>query len=162
MYKVSEGIDVHEGAHEDCDGNYHGDIANIGFIVGDEAVAVVDTGGSYLVGKSLHEAIRAVTKLPIRYVINTHVHPDHIFGNTAFVDDTPQFIGHAKLAGALAARRSFFLENLTERLGEAAAGTRAVVPQPGVNETRGMVPGGRGGGRVGASHAHLDTNPTNK
>jgi len=128
VHEVAKGIYVHEGKHEDFDTDYHGDIANIGFIIGDKAVAVVDTGGSYLVGKKLREAVRTVTKLPIKYVINTHVHPDHIFGNAAFEDDKPIFVGHEKLPNEMYARQDSYLRNLKTELGSESEGSRIVLP----------------------------------
>jgi hypothetical protein len=56
------------------------------------------------------------------------VHPDHIFGAAAFKDDSPEFVGHAKLPGALAQRGAFYLRNLRRALGEAADGSEIVVP----------------------------------
>lgn len=50
--------------------------------VGPEGVLVVDTQFAPLSGKIL-DAIRRLTDAPIRYVVNTHVHPDHIGGNEA-------------------------------------------------------------------------------
>ena len=93
--EVAPGVFVHAGRHEYADRDNHGDVANIGFIVGAEAVAVIDTGNSPTIGNGLRDAIRQRTNLPIRYVINTHMHPDHIFGNAAFAEDHPAFIAHA-------------------------------------------------------------------
>ena len=50
--------------------------------VGDEGVMVVDTQFAPLSTKLLN-AIKSISDKPIRYVINTHVHPDHIGGNEA-------------------------------------------------------------------------------
>ncbi len=126
--EVAEGIYVHQGVHEDFDDNYHGDIANIGFIVGNEAVAVIDTGGTIKVGAALREAIRAITDLPIRYVINTHVHPDHIFGNAAFDLDKPTYVGHHSLPAAMQQRADSYLRNLQNQFGKEAEGSTVIPP----------------------------------
>lgn len=126
--EVSPGIFVHQGVHEDFGEHYHGDIANIGFVIGQDAVAVIDSGGTYAVGKALREAIRLRTALPVRYVINTHVHSDHIFGNAAFAEDKPEYIGHHLLPRAIKQRAESYLANLTTMLGEAANGSRLVPP----------------------------------
>jgi len=126
--EVAEGVYLYQGAHSEASAENHGGIANIGFVVGDEAVAVIDSGGSAHQGRRLREAIRQVTDLPIQNVINTHVHPDHVFGNAAFLADEPLFLGHAKLPRALAARGQYYLERLEAELGEAAGGTKVVPP----------------------------------
>lgn len=121
-----------------------GDISNAGFIVGREAVAVVDTGGSARVGARLHAAVRSVTDLPIRYVINTHMHPDHVLGNAAFEADQPAFVGHHKLARGLVARSERYLAANRELLGEAAfEGTKIVLPTRAISAPTALDLGGR-------------------
>jgi quinoprotein relay system zinc metallohydrolase 2 len=126
--EIAPGVFVHQGQHALFSPANGGDTANCGFVVGEEAVAVIDTGGSAKVGAALREAIRAVTPLPIRYVINTHMHPDHVFGNAAFKDDGPEFVGHAKLARALAARSERYLAVNKELLGVTAFAGIAIIP----------------------------------
>ena len=106
--EIQPGIYVHQGEHLDVDEGYHGDIANIGFIIGKESVAVIDTGGSLEVGRQLLRAIREKTSLPISYVINTHVHLDHIYGNAAFIKQNPIFVGHKELPKAMLLRKEFY------------------------------------------------------
>jgi quinoprotein relay system zinc metallohydrolase 2 len=128
MTEVAAGVFVHSGVHEEASAANNDAIANIGFVLGDDAVAVIDPGGSALEGHALRAAIRAHTDRPIRYVILTHVHPDHIFGAAAFREDNPDFIGHAKLPGALAQRGGYYVRRLHEALGGGAEGSEIVTP----------------------------------
>ena len=132
---VGDGIYVHHGVHMDIDDGYKGDICNASFVVGSKGVAVIDTGGSIKVGNQLREAIRKVTALPVLYVINTHVHPDHIYGNAAFVADKPEFVGHEKLATAMELRRDQYAKINTKLLGEDAVGSELVKPTIAVKTT---------------------------
>jgi quinoprotein relay system zinc metallohydrolase 2 len=129
------GVYVHYGQQAEMSRANLGDIANAGFIVGARCVAVVDTGGTYAVGRALRDAIRRVTALPVCYVINTHVHPDHVFGNPAFVDDKPEFVGHARLAEALRRRGPNYLHALQRDLGDAAEGSAVVLPTHSVADS---------------------------
>jgi len=126
--KVAEGIYYHQGVHEDASPDNFGAIGNASFVIGDQCVAIIDSGGSYMEGTYLRQAIKEHTDLPVCYVINTHVHPDHLLGNAAFKDSTPEYIGHEKLPAALAARKPFFVRVFKETLGDAYAGSEFIAP----------------------------------
>ncbi|QWF70533.1 quinoprotein relay system zinc metallohydrolase 2 [Methylomonas paludis] len=114
--QIAPGIYFHQSAHHWPDQHNHGEIANLGFIVGDKCVAVIDSGGSPQQGIALRNAVKQATDKPICYVINTHVHPDHIYGNLAFKQPGVQFIGHYKLARAMASRGNHYLGRAAELL----------------------------------------------
>ncbi|MEA2755464.1 MAG: hypothetical protein QOJ54_1753 [Aliidongia sp.] len=124
--EVAAGIFVRQGVHEDATAENDDAIANIGFIVGRQAVVVIDPGGSQGDGERLRATIQAKTDRPIRYVVMTHAHPDHIFGGAAFEPDRPIFVGHARLAGVLVDRGRYYHRRLVEILGAARAGDYAM------------------------------------
>ena len=125
---ISPGIYMHFGKQEDAFPFNRGDIANLGFIVGERGVAVIDTGGSPFLGEQVKQAIHSVTPLPILYVINTHVHPDHILGNVAFVDTGARFVGNATLSAAMQARGPYYLNKLPRDVGVQDSTNAAIVP----------------------------------
>lgn len=160
MESVGNGIYVHHGQHLDIAEGYQGDICNISFIVGSKGVAVIDTGGNLQVGHQLRNEIRKVTSLPILYVINTHVHPDHIFGNAAFVVDKPKFVGHEKLANAMELRRENYARINKQYMGDAAKGAEIVKPDVMVKDTLALDIGDRVLTLVAFPPAHTNTDIT--
>ena len=123
---VASGVYVRPGNHAVV---FEADnIANIGFIVGERCVAVIDTGGSYAEGRELLRAIQRITSIPICYVISTHVHPDHILGNLAFKGLNATFIGHARLPRAMAIVGAIYLERAAAQTGQRIAPEAIVLP----------------------------------
>ena len=125
MTEVAPGIHVRQGVHDEATVANQDGIANIGFIVGGAAVAVIDPGGSRADGERLRASIRKQTGLPIRYVVMTHLHPDHVFGAGSFAADKPVFVGHARMEGMLVQRGEFYRNSLADLLGIEEAGDYA-------------------------------------
>jgi quinoprotein relay system zinc metallohydrolase 2 len=142
-HQVAPGVFVHLGQQLALDAPGHDDIANIGFIVGKRCVAVIDTGGSMRIGRALRATVRQHTRLPICYVINTHVHVDHVLGNAAFQQDRPSFVGHSALAAAITRSRDFFLQHYPEDLDPPASAAQIIGPDTLVQQKLELDLGGR-------------------
>ena len=156
LKEVAPGVFVHQGVHALPDRQNQGEIANIGFIVGERCVAVVDSGGSPAQGRALKAAIKGMTKVPICHVINTHAHPDHIYGNSAFKEPGVAFVGHRKLAQAMAARAPYFLEKAGRDLGLVLKQEDFIAPGQIVESTLELDLGGRKLTLTAHGPAHTD------
>lgn len=143
LEKLADGVFVYAAPYELLAPENGGAICNLGLVVGDEAAAVIDAGNSVLTGKRLLEAVRRVTDRPIRYVINTHMHPDHVLGNAAFRGEGVRFVAHRKMPRALAARTDTYMDQVRRLLGPLAEGTEVVLPDLLVEDRMQLDLGGR-------------------
>ena len=60
--------------------------ANAGFVIGDNGLVVIDTFENEAAAKALLAEIRKLTPLPVKFVVNTHYHLDHVAGNRVFAE----------------------------------------------------------------------------
>ena len=68
--------------------------SNAGFVIGDDGVAVIDTFQDAAAARQLLAEIQKLTKLPVKFVINTHYHLDHVTGNAVFAQAGAVIIAH--------------------------------------------------------------------
>jgi glyoxylase-like metal-dependent hydrolase (beta-lactamase superfamily II) len=63
-------------------------VNNVGFVVGERGVLVIDSHINRAMAEMIQAAVREVTDKPILYLVNTCYHGDHTFGNYAFPPET--------------------------------------------------------------------------
>ncbi|MBN8486203.1 MAG: MBL fold metallo-hydrolase [Burkholderiales bacterium] len=71
-------------------------ISNAGFVITSDSVVVIDALGSPPLAQRLLERIRAITPLPVRHVLVTHYHADHIYGLQVFKDAGATIVAQAR------------------------------------------------------------------
>lgn len=100
-------------------------------------VLVVDPGPHARWGDRLIAAIRHITAEPIRWVVNTHPHPEHVLANAAFaqLQPRPAFLASAATAHLMRQRCDACLARLTAMLGERVMrDTPIVIPEPALRD----------------------------
>ena len=158
--EFAEGVFAHRGIISDADSANQGDVANIAFVIGETAIAVIDSGGSRLVGEHVYRAIRAKSTLPITHVILTHMHPDHVLGASVFVDAGAQVVGHSNLARALADRQESYFSSFGGLIGPDFIGTQIPLTDIAVAESLLIDLGGRSLELTAWRQAHTSTDLT--
>jgi quinoprotein relay system zinc metallohydrolase 2 len=116
--EIADGVHVHRGAIAEPDRQNRGDTSNIAFVTGTDAIAVIDAGASRAIGEQVYLAIRAVSEAPIRHVILTHMHPDHVFGAEPLREAGAAVIAHERLPRALADRAQTYLDRFSALIGQ--------------------------------------------
>ena len=159
--QVAEGVHVHLGQVAQFEDSPDGWIANLGFVVGRDSIAVIDAGASRAQGQALFAAIRRISDKPVSHLIVTHMHPDHAFGAEVFREAGAAIVGHARLADALQARGPAYLDNLTRLYGPGPMiGTQVSLPDVTVADRLEIDLGGRVLILTAAGPAHSDNDLT--
>jgi glyoxylase-like metal-dependent hydrolase (beta-lactamase superfamily II) len=109
LKKITESVYSYTGVPAGTTGNVF--FVNTGIVIGDDAVLVVDTLTSAKEAEGFAADIRKITDKPIRYVVNTHSHLDHVLGNSVFADMGARIIGHEKCRDAVIFNGDKMLEN---------------------------------------------------
>lgn len=92
--------------------------ANSGFVVGTDGVLVIDSRYTPGLANELLAAIRSVTDAPVKYVVNTHYHPDHAWGNTVFKAQGAVIVARPETREALLKYSPAYLEFYRQRSAE--------------------------------------------
>ncbi|WP_020589025.1 MBL fold metallo-hydrolase [Desulfobacter curvatus] len=137
LKQITESVYAYTGVPAGTPGNIF--FVNTGIVIGNDAVLVVDTLTSAKEAEGFWADIRKITDKPVRYVVNTHYHLDHVLGNSFFADMGARIIGHVKCREAVISTGDKTLGN-PEAFGLPAdfwEGTRAVAPDTAFE--RGMI-----------------------
>ena len=107
---------------------------NLSFIVTGDGVVVINSGGSYLLAKALHDEIKLVTDQPVRVVLNENGQGHAMLGNSYWADQGVKTVAHVDAADVFEDSGAQSLRSAQSRLLERADGSRAVSPDETFDE----------------------------
>lgn len=126
-HKINDRVYVLLGPIQHANRFNQGYMINSTVIVGDKGVILVDSGGSYEVGRHIAKAVRRITDKPITHVVNTHHHGDHYLGNVAFEGAT--FISSEKCRRMVLETGGEWLGIMERDIGRKLPGTKPLAAE---------------------------------
>lgn len=99
---------------------------NLSFVIGKNAVLVVNGGSSYLLAQALHEEIRKITDIPVKFVVDENGQSHAILGNGYWKEQGATIIAHEEALEEIHEDGLSGLENLQGILKERAQGTELI------------------------------------
>ena len=118
IVSLASGVWVIAGDNAAINTSNHGAIANTGVFATGEGVIVIDPGPSHRRAIAIGALIRSVTAEPVRWIIDTHPHPENVLGNSGFAQ--AEVIASAATAEQMQARCSICLQRFVDQLGAPA------------------------------------------
>ena len=125
---VAPGVFAHIGDKGGRSVENEGLNANIGLVVTPAGAVLIDSGATFASARKIHDAVKAVTSQPLRWVINTGGQDHRWLGNSYFQGTGAQLMAHANARADMQTRGGEQLAGLRALLGPAAEGTTAVLP----------------------------------
>ncbi|MGM0832084.1 quinoprotein relay system zinc metallohydrolase 1 [Halomonas qaidamensis] len=124
---VAENTWIVEGVKEELSTSNCGHIGNQAFIATSNGVILIDSGSSPHFGEALKTLIAQHTSHPVRWVLNTHHHPDHFFGNTAF--DKAQHLTLATTRDLMTRDTDALIDNVERLTGRSLERSSVALPE---------------------------------
>jgi glyoxylase-like metal-dependent hydrolase (beta-lactamase superfamily II) len=115
--------------------------ANLGFVVGEDAVLVINTGPSRRVAEALHAAIRKTTDKPVKWVVNVNSQNHYWHGNGYFQEQKATLIAHAEALTLMRAQGTGQQDSNKALLKEKYAGTTLAYPTETFTDTKTLMLG---------------------
>ena len=137
LLRLQDGLYAARAANAEASRANAGEVVPTLVHVMGNGVLVVDPGPHARWGERLIAAIRHVTAEPIRWVVNTHAHPEHVLANAAFaqLQPRPAFLASTATANLMQQRCEACLARLTAMLGERVMReTQLVYPEPALRD----------------------------
>jgi len=99
---------------------------NLSFVIGNESVLVVNGSSAYLLAQALHDEIKKITDLPVKYVVNENGQTHASGGNNYWKEQGATIIAHTDAAEEIENHGPQGLERLNELLKERVAGSEII------------------------------------
>jgi glyoxylase-like metal-dependent hydrolase (beta-lactamase superfamily II) len=126
--RVADGVYAHVGDKGPRTPDNEGLNANIGLVVTPSGALLIDSGATFHSAQQIHDAVKAVTPQPVRWVFNTGGQDHRWLGNGYFAAQGAELIAHADARADMVNRGNDQLQGLKATLGAKADGTVPTLP----------------------------------